>query len=610
MKINKKLIVSMLLLTSFVFACENEDALEGQQPSIYEIDWNSKLSIKRFDLPLTIQRQAVQYLESLRGTELAPSWNEARLGKTVVPFYRPDIDGPAYYEFSVYPKGFIMVSSGNHDYPIAHWSSEAKPPSARLREMLEEEQHVIANFFKLDMLSYVAENENGDLVAQLGELPLELIRNDAAASQSTNYLSTWTPSVDDQGNSTGGELITRAIKDEDSSEIVAHEVIENGEHTVVKQFQPSFSLQSFNSWQDLKTSYPVIFDHSLQQLKKQAAISWDFYKDSDDHPRLVIEKTDLEITMLKGVENFSVNGDGAQFVDITLENRDNFEPTLRLTIGEIAKKQQLPLAIKVNYMDGTSENLSYQITKKIQDVGAMAGNLLEPTALSSGNPWEWTVIRTDVHNPDGSSPAQRNYGQYSRYSAQNPSSCSSGCGATAWGMMFGWVDYMAHRNPFGDGVWRNHTGIYRENGGYGNAAIQAPDSMWDNGVSNMVMEIRRHIGTFCSGNNGATFPWDMGKAAFYLTNRDALKLQTAWNDFGQADAGNLGVAINSIIQGRTPVVIGTGFFSHYPVAFSLGYRPADGQIIFQINNGWGNGGDNDEWIPAATWFSGVMIALN
>jgi hypothetical protein len=79
-------------------------------------------------------------------------------------------------------------------------------------------------------------------------------------------------------------------------------------------------------------------------------------------------------------------------------------------------------------------------------------------------------------------------------------------------------------------------------------------------------------------------------------------------------------AINEIAQStvanRRPVVIGTGWLSHYPVAYGYAVRTRpeawdegwfDGDDVvyqqqFYVNNGWG--GQGNGWVSAGTWFAG------
>lgn len=191
--------------------------------------------------------------------------------------------------------------------------------------------------------------------------------------------------------------------------------------------------------------------------------------------------------------------------------------------------------------------------------------------------------------------------------------CYVGCGAVAWGILFGWADRQA---DLGNIYWAPRFGIYRQNGGLG-ANVMAPVSM-DEGVKNMIREIRNHIGTFCFGNSGPTIPWNMSKARRYLAERTFTRLDTNFNIFGIYTDRLRDITIRSIVNRKTPVVIGTGFLNHYPVAY--GYRLRTRTVRrcrifcwdrtvtdreFYVNQGWG--GRGNAWIAAYTWFAGEIF---
>ena len=87
-------------------------------------------------MPLASSRLAAQLLEEQRA--VTPNWADASfyapsgegVDGEVTPLYRPGITGPAYYEFQVFGpsdpntlRGFIIVSTGDHDHPITNWST-------------------------------------------------------------------------------------------------------------------------------------------------------------------------------------------------------------------------------------------------------------------------------------------------------------------------------------------------------------------------------------------------------------------------------------------------------------------------------------------------------
>ena len=176
------------------------------------------MSIELAKVPLPIWRKAAQHLESIRGTPMAPNARNAHLSDEVWPVYRPDLEEVAYYEFGVElgsgprrlvtspaglsellaaerktvtsarsrraevslkeragasrsaDRGFIVVSTGPHDFPIPHWSLDRPPVSAQL-EASAEKGGAIERIYRLDALAYVAELKDGSLVGRVGQLP-------------------------------------------------------------------------------------------------------------------------------------------------------------------------------------------------------------------------------------------------------------------------------------------------------------------------------------------------------------------------------------------------------------------------------------------------------
>lgn len=209
----------------------------------------------------------------------------------------------------------------------------------------------------------------------------------------------------------------------------------------------------------------------------------------------------------------------------------------------------------------------------------------------------------------GASPAQPKYNQFNR------NGCAIGCGPVAWAMLFCWGDYQAEN---GNNYWAPRWGLFRTNGGRG-ANASAP-LIQDNSVNNIIIELNGQVHTFCISGSGATCPWDMPGASAYLSGRTGTQLRTDWNSVGiyQDDLRNR--VIDSIVNRRTPAVIGTGWLSHYPLAFGYKWQTRtvhhsflfwswDDVVTdrcFYVNEGWGGGGAGD-WIEASTWFAGQIL---
>ena len=121
------------------------------------------------------------------GADLA-GWGEARVGAGT-PFYRPDVDGIAYFEFQVQPEGFVIVATGAHDVPVVSFS-HLSPPHSRQLTALAGPAASPLRIFRLSDFAYVAEDATARKVAQLGELPIDPTRPGQVPLASDNA-STW-----------------------------------------------------------------------------------------------------------------------------------------------------------------------------------------------------------------------------------------------------------------------------------------------------------------------------------------------------------------------------------------------------------------------------------
>ena len=207
----------------------------------------------------------------------------------------------------------------------------------------------------------------------------------------------------------------------------------------------------------------------------------------------------------------------------------------------------------------------------------------------------------------GGHGAQVLYNQFSH------GSCQVGCGPVAWAMLFGWGDRQAESGT--NAYWAPRNGLYRRDGGRG-PNDTAPTGMTE-GISNVIRELHGQLGTFCIFGSGATWPWEMDDAIEYLNGRSFTQLQAHWNSVGWHEDGLRNRARNSIRDRATPAIIGTGWLSHYPLAYGYAWQRRiirrcfifcwDEEVYdrwFFVNQGWGGAGN--DWVEAGTWFSGEI----
>lgn len=545
---------------------------------------------------LQANRRAAQLLEDMRDSDMARNWSKATLGG-VRALVRPDLKYAGYFEYSVLnagkPAGFIIVSTSPHDFPIAHWNDQGESPSAYLSRVALEKQQKVNRFYKLDALTYAGENSAGELIALYppnSRLPTSVQGQDPGSLDQKVALSheTWTPVSRDEKapgkhrQSQSGPAPTDRIK-----------------------------LGGWDSWKQFKSSFVQSYDTMLKSLSRQADHDWAIDRSAAQSGEgLIVGQDCKRIASLYGKVNVGLRGDGAKFAEATVRTRTGLLPFIELCAIESPSQEGTRLDVVLTYGNGTTETLPFAVlSESFADTNPNAPRAAQPQGASADfakplGAWSaWTYYWA------GSSSDQRYYEQISANTYNNTTSCYSGCGATAWAMLFGWADKQA---ASGNAYWAPRWGIYRANGGTGADAV-APQYQ-NSGIRTITMDIRNRIGTFCSFGSGATAPWDMDGAAGYLSGRTGTRLSTHYNVLGIHEDRLREYARNSIRDRDTPAVIGTGWLTHYPLAWGYAWQSRTVNVLwwteteynrwFYVNQGWGGSGDG--WVSASTWFAGEI----
>jgi hypothetical protein len=574
-----------------------------------------RVDVRLSDLPVDLRRRAVQFLEEMRAGPMAPGWDQAVLGQVVRPLYRPDLKDPAYYELivqqglgvqasltAVVPRrGFLILASGQHDSPIAHWNYTGTSPTQELElQAARNQQPPIAKFYKLDTLAYAGEDAQGNRVAYLGDEMTKISGQDPAWLNQPLALSqqNWTPD-------------RQTANDGNTSQI-------SGTLTTTGPTQPpSLQLSGWSSWDELKSGYVQSYAVELESQRRLASADWQV----ENHARQIGDAlrkghTYTYALLSNDLPTLAFSGTGVPMVQTAVMTRTGLPALLQISVVNAIPLQNLPLNIDVHYTDGTTETMKFVVLQPVSTyvylplaLGRAAGQGLQNTTQQirvQGDWGPWTYYWA------GTGADQRLYSQIASGTAPNTSGCWSGCGATAWAMLFGWADNQA---AIGNAYWSPRFGLYRQNGGYGADAV-APPTM-DAGVSAMTWEIRNRIGTFCAFGSGATPPWSMGGASGYLAGRTGTRLDTHYDVFGIHEDRLREYARNAIRDRGTPAIIGTGWLTHYPLAYGYAWRSRETQACvicpwttteysrwFYVNQGWGGSGNG--WVSAGTWFAGEI----
>jgi len=567
------------------------------------------------DVPSRFHRDAVEHLEDVRGGPLAPGWGLARLSSAVHPLYRPDVEGVAYYEFPVEvpsgtpgsaptfePAGFIIVTTDEHDFPIPHWDFAGEAPSRKMERRASEGGGAAARFYKLDALAYAAEDGDGVLVASLGTQPPKVIGLDPAwAVGPPETVETLWISDEELDSDTGQPQIGGTL-------IITGSIV-----------PPSgLELGAWNSWEELKAGYENTYAVLLAAQRNQASEEWEARSAAEEYGGELRKGDIRSLQLLYSEPEVSTSGQGAPLVQTEIVSRPDLPAQLELRVLDAVRGQELPLILNLDYGNGVEETFDYVIIDPyilllpIVSRDYDGDSLTLAASQMAGGPrvqgWtDWS------YSWAGGDSDQCWYDQMDPYDSPNTKKCFSGCGATAWAMLFGWADVQC---DIGNSYWAGRWGLYRVNGGTGADAV-APHEM-DAGVKNMIWEIRGNIDTFCIWDcinqcwNGATWPRDMDGARNYLDGRSATKLYTKYNHASIPWHTYREKAWDSIKYRGTPAVIGIGFFAHYPLAYGYAQRKyrTPGvtwwtQRRFYVNQGWGSSGDKG-WIVASIWFVGTI----
>jgi hypothetical protein len=583
-------------------------------------------AVRLLDIPADLHRRAARHLEEVRGTDAAPGWDMAQLGSLVRPLYRPDVEGVAYYEFPVVippndqltgldagstgdqPVGYIILSTGEHDYPIAHWASAGKPLTQELEQRAADADETAVTFYKLDTLAYAAENENGERVATIGTQPLKITGMDPA----------W---LDDPPEPTQSEWTpTLALTDDLGADQITGTLVVTGPTP-----PPALQFSAWESWDAMKAGYSDSYGILAEVTRRNASESWDAESAIRQYGQPLFKGETYILPLLWHTPTVSLSGEGVGYVQTEVLTRTGLPPVFEITVLDSSLGQAIPLTATVNYQNDVEETIGFVIVEPYsvflpsmaRDADSMMslGSVQQPVGGQAvgriqAGPWH--------HSYAGTSADQCWYTQIPEGESPNTSACTSGCGATAWAMLFCWVDNQAVPES-GNEYWQGRWGLYR----LGSIDDVAPKEWGDIGPKEMTWEIRNDIDTWCWGEDAPTLPADMNGVRSYVSGRSTTRVSTEYSNVGIGWDSIMKYARNGIARSdrekATPVIIGTGWLSHYPLAYGYRRRSHTYCLIpdwrvgcvtthehqFLVNQGWSQG--HGEWVAGDIWYAGRVF---
>jgi len=538
-------------------------------------------------VPIELHRLAAKHVAEA-DPQVAPGWEDASLTGEVEELYRPDVEGPAYYEFAVEPMGYVIVSTGRHDKPIPNWNHRRAPPSRRLREggedLYDNEGGEPTGFFKMDSLYFVGtrgtggEYGEGERVAELNDRPHRVVGLDGDDLEPETATVTHGPTT----------------RDVEPGEVELELKERSG------RLEGDWELEEWESWSEMVGNYEESYGPLLDDLRQRAGEDWAVLEELEENGIGLEPEERREVPFLFEVESFDVEGTGQEFVaaERTQTPRNG---GVSLSVESVPDgENRRPLELQISYENGQSESLTFvpvpaaATDPQIQFSGGAAHN--DETELTGGYS-TWYA---------GSAGDQREYQQF-----EDPSAgCLIGCGPVAWAMLYGWADVRADD---GRSRWSSQSGLFRQNGDTAPASdIRAPNSVRRvNSAFQVCEELATHVSKFCIGDSGATTPWNMHDGWRFLNGRAPGRLWSWWNSGGVARKRCTAEARDQIKSRNTPSIIGTGWLRHYPLAWGYAYKServgnwpfkrTKHHRWFYVNNGWGN--CCSEWVEDGIWYA-------
>jgi len=575
----------------------------GYQAALLPAEPIPPSTISADEVPTDVLRRATEFLEELRGSDLAPEWANARINSEVRVLYRPDIQGPAYYEVTVEKPvgdvyesaGYIQLASGDHDYTITNWNTTGKSTTEDLAN-LAPLGATITQVFRLNAETFAAEYQT------LSPIGLSVMADDVVNLGDIPVQSTGLEDIPDAPY----PLVTTATDSENNNSY-------DGPAPLTITETP------WESWAALKAGYGQEYNQLNRSLMQRASNQWQLEENLKQYGETLIKGNVRTIYGLAAntLTSIQVTGDGAgaQYLKQELMYDGAVLKGVILTVlDEPADKDTLlPIQVVLAYAEGGSETLKFAIAN--QTAMTYVGVLYLPIVVTRGNkpaatespapdnaatwgPWHyyWVDSKDDA--------LAETYNQIPAYTNVNTSGCYSGCAATGWSMLFTWVD---RRAAAGHPTWAGHWGMYRVNGGYGSndVAPLTQNVYVNNGVNNMSWELRNRLTTYCSGTSGSTDRDDEIKAAEYYRPRAtaAWRMSTRYDPtglcwFGACDAAR-GLITDQIIYRHAPAILGA--YNHIQMAVGYAWQSeqtcflwwcsTDYNRWFYINKGWGGSGN-------------------
>lgn len=508
------------------------------------------LNIPLEAVPWFAREYAQGLLDGMRSLGDDNSWEEAQLGPIVFPIYDPVVgpDEPAYLEFKVQfpdprPPGPLAARTSGESPALV-----LAPPILRdlnqgfILVSLTKDDDPILDYATLTLtrterLRWLAQS-SGVKVFRYGD---SLLAAENEKGELVSYIGV--PPV----------YFPDEILEYCDQEFEGYEDEQGGKHPEPLPFEG----KPYDSYQQFKDDWlhSNRFQLARERRMQDASILWDIYTGALEKTAIVVALgVETQLFPDQEVKSFTLADPRLASVEI-----------LRLGVLVVGKTVGMT-TYQVVFADGTSRTGRFAVAEKLQP-------------LSPDQPTGWTSW-TEYY--------AGNWSQQRRYTQEWGGSCYSGCGPTAWAMLYGWFDYT---------------------GAATNLIAGSAPLYNNNAVRDCIWYIVPRVGVYCVGDQGATNPWNMYKGYRWAAYRGhGYYVSYTWSVpcFYSSSARNK--ARDSIRTDGRPTIIGIGCTSaHYPVAYGYKYREYrwlgitwDTERKFKCNMGWG--GSSPEWKNAKVWY--------
>jgi hypothetical protein len=344
---------------------------------------------------------AAQHLESLRGSGIGYNVDDLYLGENVCPVYRPDIKGPAYYEFEVlkatkdkpdgrddlvddvlktnvldaggYSKiythptfpvkiigedmierfqtqvqGFIMVSTSGHDFPIPHWSFDHQPVSFHLELEAAKAKKKISRINKLDSLCYVGEDSMENEVTSIGSKPSFIKKLPEKLSLHAGRISSVAPKEVDKDRHLNPDLQKM--------------------NPVAMQRRgpkaPDLEMVAAPDLKTLKNNFEKSFKPMLDALRIKAEETWQIEHVAREFGEGIMAGKVHCVPLLSKDFSLRVTGEAAEHVKVRIVERPGGNASAELECSKTGLGRESHFSLHIKYGDGNREKLEFFIFEK------------------------------------------------------------------------------------------------------------------------------------------------------------------------------------------------------------------------------------------------------